>query len=79
MEFEKKHKIANLGTPHLDIEFNGELREYQINIVNKYISFVKDSGGGLLDVDPGKGKTVMGLYIISKLKKKIYAKIPNTK
>ena len=24
----------------------------------------------LLDVDPGKGKTVMGLYIISKLKKK---------
>jgi len=54
----------------IDIEFNGELREYQINIVNKYISFVKDSGGGLLDVDPGKGKTVMGLYIISKLKKK---------
>jgi superfamily II DNA or RNA helicase len=31
---------------------------------------VKDSGGGLLDVDPGKGKTVMGLYIIAKLKKK---------
>ena len=22
---------------------------------------VKDSGGGLLDVEPGKGKTVMGL------------------
>ena len=55
---------------NIDIEFSGELREYQINIVNKYISFVKDSGGGLLDVDPGKGKTVMGLYIISKLKKK---------
>jgi len=55
---------------NIDIEFSGELREYQINIVNKYIHFVKDSGGGLLDVDPGKGKTVMGLYIISKLKKK---------
>ena len=54
----------------INIEFNGDLREYQINIVNKYINFVKDSGGGLLDVDPGKGKTVMGLYIISKLKKK---------
>jgi superfamily II DNA or RNA helicase len=38
--------------------------------VNKYINFVKESGGGLLDVDPGKGKTVMGLYIIAKLKKK---------
>jgi superfamily II DNA or RNA helicase len=55
---------------NIDIEFTGDLREYQINIVDKYISFVKDSGGGLLDVDPGKGKTVMGLYIIAKLKKK---------
>jgi superfamily II DNA or RNA helicase len=54
----------------ININFNGELREYQINIVNKYLNHVKDSGGGLLDVDPGKGKTVMGLYIISKLKKK---------
>ena len=54
----------------IDIEFAGDLREYQINIVNKYIDYVKDSGGGLLDVDPGKGKTVMGLYIIAKLKKK---------
>ena len=54
----------------INIEFTGELRDYQINIVNKYIHFVKDSGGGLLDVDPGKGKTVMALYIISKLKKK---------
>ena len=35
-----------------------------------FLNFVKDSGGGLLDVDPGKGKTVMALYIISKLKKK---------
>ena len=55
---------------NIDIKFTGDLREYQINIVDKYINFVKDSGGGLLDVDPGKGKTVMGLYIIAKLKKK---------
>ena len=54
----------------IDIKFNGEMREYQTNIVNKYINFVKESGGGLLDVDPGKGKTVMALYIISQLKKK---------
>lgn len=54
----------------IDLEFKGELREYQINIVNKYINHVKDSGGGLLDVDPGKGKTVMALYIITKLKRK---------
>jgi superfamily II DNA or RNA helicase len=54
----------------INLNFEGELREYQINIVNKYLNFVKNSGGGLLDVDPGKGKTVMALYIISKLKKK---------
>lgn len=54
----------------ISIKFEGDLREYQLNIVDKYINFVKDSGGGLLDVDPGKGKTVMALYIISQLKKK---------
>lgn len=51
-------------------EFNGSLREYQINIVQKYLNAVKNSGGGLLDVDPGKGKTVMALNIISQLKVK---------
>lgn len=51
-------------------EFNGSLREYQINIVQKYLNSVKNSGGGLLDVDPGKGKTVMALNIISQLKVK---------
>jgi len=54
----------------INLEFKGELKDFQTNIVNKYITAVKDSGGGLLDVDPGKGKTVMALYIISKLKKK---------
>lgn len=51
-------------------EFSGSLRDYQINIVQKYLSAVKNSGGGLLDVDPGKGKTVMALNIISQLKVK---------
>lgn len=54
----------------INLEFKGELRDYQKNIVNKYLDHVKESGGGLLDVEPGKGKTVMALDIISKLKKK---------
>ena len=54
----------------INLEFKGELKDFQTNIVNKYITAVKDSGGGLLDVEPGKGKTVMALNIISKLKKK---------
>ena len=51
-------------------QFEGSLREYQVNIVQKYLDAVKNSGGGLLDVDPGKGKTVMALNIISQLKVK---------
>ena len=61
----------------INLKFNGTLREYQENIVKKFIDHVylnkwdnKPSGGGLLDVEPGKGKTVMGLKIISELKTK---------
>jgi superfamily II DNA or RNA helicase len=54
---------------NIDVEFAGDLRPYQNAIVDKYIKHVGICGGGLLDVDPGKGKTVMALNIISKLQK----------
>lgn len=54
----------------ININFNGSLFDYQINIIDKYIKHISNSGGGLLDVEPGKGKTVMALNIISKIKKK---------
>jgi superfamily II DNA or RNA helicase len=54
----------------IDLDFKGTLRDYQYNIIDKYIAHVGESGGGLLDVEPGKGKTVMALNIISRLKKK---------
>jgi len=53
----------------INVEFAGDLRPYQNAIVDKYIKHVGACGGGLLDVDPGKGKTVMALNIISKLQK----------
>ena len=58
------------------LQFAGELREYQTVIVNKYVAHVRSGigggggGGGCLDVDPGKGKTVMALKIMSVLKTK---------
>jgi len=70
--FEKFGSFENKlpkGMP-INIQFKGDLFPYQHNIIDKYISTVKDSGGGLLDVEPGKGKTVMALNIISKLKTK---------
>lgn len=51
------------------LQFSGELRPYQVAIVDKYIKHVGRCGGGLLDVDPGKGKTVMALNIVSQLGK----------
>lgn len=65
------------GSPVSDsLVFSGEMREYQNIIVDKYIHQVTKpenlgmGGGGLLDVDPGKGKTVMALNIISRLRMK---------
>ena len=57
------------GLP-IDLEFKGNLFEYQNRIVSKFTDFIGESGGGLLDVEPGKGKTVMALNIISKIKRK---------
>ena len=49
------------------LKFEGDLRDYQNVIVEKYLKAATTDtcgGGGLLDVDPGKGKTVMALKII---------------
>jgi superfamily II DNA or RNA helicase len=54
----------------IQLKFVGQLYDYQNNIIDKYINHVGESGGGLLDVEPGKGKTVMALNIISKINKK---------
>ena len=62
----------------INLSFDGNLFDYQKNIVQKYIDFVGESGGGLLDVDPGKGKTVMGLNIISRLQKKTLVVVHKT-
>ena len=54
----------------IDVPFTGSLFPYQVGIIDTYLSHVGKSGGGLLDVEPGKGKTVMALNIISQLKRK---------
>lgn len=54
----------------INLKFVGQLYDYQYNIIDKYIKHAGESGGGLLDVEPGKGKTVMALNIISKINKK---------
>ena len=55
---------------NINLKFNGALRDFQKPIVKKYLQHVKNSGGGLLEVPCGRGKTVIGLKIISQLKRK---------
>jgi superfamily II DNA or RNA helicase len=55
----------------INLSFKGDLFDFQKEIVLKYINSVGEGGGGLLDVEPGKGKTVMALNIISKINKSI--------
>ena len=55
----------------INIDFKGELRDYQTNIVNLYCNQIKtNGGGGLLEIPCGRGKTVIALNIISQVKVK---------
>ena len=60
------------GGSDINVEFNGKLREYQLEPVNKFLEAAKNplKMGGIISVPCGFGKTIMGLYIACKLKKK---------
>ncbi len=80
MYIPRYYGIKNYGKPltskikdgdDINLPFKGELRDYQINIVNTFMKSVdNDNGGGLLEVPCGRGKTICALNIISKIKKK---------
>ena len=64
----KENKITE--GENINITFQGELREIQVPVVNKYLEHIKEGGGGLLELPCGFGKTSISLHIISRLKKK---------
>ena len=57
---------------NINLEFAGILRDYQDQVVNKFIKHCYDVGygGGLLELPCAWGKTSGSLYILSKLNKK---------
>tara|TARA_B100000902_G_C27319169_1_gene923196 strand:+ start:2224 stop:3759 length:1536 start_codon:yes stop_codon:yes gene_type:complete len=73
-------KVVKINTgKNIDLNFRGELRDYQISIIDTYIKYIgiqeKDSlllgkGGGSIEVGCGRGKTVMALKIIQLIGKK---------
>ena len=66
----KTSKIT--GGEDINVEFNGKLREYQLEPVNKFLEAARNplKMGGIISVPCGFGKTIMGLYIACQLKKK---------
>ena len=54
----------------INLAFQGDLRENQVPVVDKYLQHIKEGGGGLLELPCGFGKTSISLHIISRLKKK---------
>ena len=71
--------IKNFGTPKInkisdgidiDVNFKGELRDYQKDIVDLYMKEAYSIGGSVIGLATGGGKTVLALYIISLIKKK---------
>ena len=54
----------------INCPFNGTMREYQQKIIKSWKEHANKSGGGIISVGPGRGKTVMAIYIMSIMKKK---------
>ena len=68
--FGKPLQIKIKEGDNINLKFQGELRENQVVVVETYLDYVKDGGGGLLDLPCAFGKTSLSLYILSMLKKK---------
>jgi len=60
------------------IKFKGDLREYQKKIMDIVIPKIKKDGGGLISIPPGRGKTVLAIYLASKLKCKTLVLVHKT-
>jgi len=56
----------------IDLSFAGDLRDYQHKIVDTFLKNTNplSGGGGLLEIPCGRGKTVIALNIVARLKKK---------
>ena len=68
--FGKPDAILLKNGENIDLKFEGNLREYQTEIINKWLKHTKNTGCGLIEASCGAGKTVLATKIISILKKK---------
>ena len=65
-------EIRTSSGDDIDLSFAGDLRDYQHKIVDTFLENTNplSGGGGLLEIPCGRGKTVIALNIVARLKKK---------
>lgn len=69
-KFGKAELSDEIKGSKINFDFNGELRPIQKDIVDSVIKYIKINDGGGICVGCGWGKTVMGIYIAKKQKRK---------
>ena len=83
----KCYGLLNLGKPKvidftkpkpIKLKFNGDLRDYQLNVIKDVIPKIKNQEGGTISLPPGRGKTVIACKLISELKKKTLVVVHKT-
>lgn len=76
----KMYGISKFGNPKVNkerigedvkLEFLGELKTQQLEIVDKVMPIIRNDGGGQLSLPTGFGKTVIAIYIACVLGKKV--------
>lgn len=69
-KYNKPDKNGEIEGEKADINFKGELRDYQIDIIEQIMDTLNRKDGGLLSLGCGQGKTVLALYVATVLKVK---------
>ncbi|MEM0324928.1 MAG: DEAD/DEAH box helicase family protein [Candidatus Aenigmatarchaeota archaeon] len=65
--------VDEIKWKQVNIPFQAQLRDYQIELVNKWL----EKGRGIISAGTGVGKTVMALYIAHKIGLKTLIVVPN--
>lgn len=62
--------VIEFTNDKIDVTFNGTLRDYQQDIINKCLPMIKNKGGGVISLPCGDGKTCVAINIFTQLKAK---------
>ena len=67
-----------MNSKNINLDFAGNLRDYQIKVIDTVLPKIKDQKGGTISLPPGRGKTVIACKLISDLKKKTLVVVHKT-